>query len=146
MVYQTTGAKNETVQFAIFVQLFNTVKNTGYHIVTTGSLTTGKNYTHIHSREINGFIGIFKLNQRHPISIGKQFLDFFLIGNRLGSCAGHCFYSTCQPFRKFGLISSPCDLQCTFKGVNKVSFKSVANFALFRKKCKLKREIIKSER
>ena len=90
----------------------NSIVNRAYYGIRP--LTTGKNYTHIHSREINGLIGIFEFNQRHPISIGKQFLDFFLIGNRLGSCAGHCFYSTCQPFRKFGLIGSPCNLQCTF--------------------------------
>ena len=153
MVYQTTGAEDETIQFTVFVQLLDTVKNTGNHIVTTGSLTAGEDNAHIHSGEVSSLIGSFELNQRHSVSVREQFFDIFLIGNRLSSRTGHCFYSTFQPFRKFGLIGSPCNLQCTFshfssifKGVNKVSFKSVANFALFRKKCKPKREIIKSER
>ena len=83
MVNQAARAQNKAIQFAVFVQLLDTVENTGNHIVTTGSLTTGKDYTHIHSREINGLIGIFELNQRHPISIGKQFLDFFGTGRSL---------------------------------------------------------------
>ena len=51
-------------------------------IVTAGSLTTGKDNAHIHSREVNHFVSSLKLDQRHSVRIREQLLDSFLIGYR----------------------------------------------------------------
>ena len=114
MVNQAARTQNKAIQFAVFVQLLDTVENTGNHIVTARSLSTGKDNTHVHCGEVNHLIGSFKLNQRHSVRIGEQFLDFFLVSNRLSSCAFCSLNSSFQRFRKFGLIGSPCNLQCTF--------------------------------
>ena len=70
MVNQTTGAQDETIQFAISIESFDTIKQTGDYVVSARSLSTGKDNTYIHSRQFNSFSG-FKLNQWHTVRIGK---------------------------------------------------------------------------
>ena len=109
MVYQTTGAQNETIQFAVLVQCFDTVEQTGNNIVSAGSLSTRQDDTYVDGRHIDSF-AFNELNQRHAVSVREQGFDSFLVSNWLCRFTFLYFYSAFQRFRKFGLISSSGNL------------------------------------
>ena len=80
MVYQTTGAQNETIQFAVLVQCFDTVEQTGNNIMSAGSLSTRQDDTYVDGRHIDSF-AFNELNQRHAVSVREQGFDSFLVSN-----------------------------------------------------------------
>jgi len=142
MVNQAARTQDETIQFAVLVQLLDTVEQTRYHIVTARSLTTRQDNTYLDSRIFNG-ISFNELNQRHTVCVREQSLDGFLISNRLGCFAFLCDNGAFQRLRKFWLISSSGNLQCTFchiiynlKGLSSISF--LSNSFLYKRQCKFR--------
>ena len=80
MVDQATRTQDETIQTRIGIVCLDTVEQTSDHIVSTGSLTTRQDYTHIHSGLCLAFVALLESNHRHTIGVREQFLDLFLIG------------------------------------------------------------------
>ena len=126
MVNQSTGTQDKAIQLVVFVQCLDTIEQTRDYVMSARSLSSWKDNTYIHSGELDSFT-FFEFNQRHSVSVREQFLDSFLIGYWLCSCAFNCFYWAFQRFRKFGLISSPGNLQCTFSHFLYLIFKGVSN-------------------
>ena len=138
MVNQSAGAQDKAVELVGGVQFLDAVEQAGDDVVSAGSLTARKNDTNIHYGESGSLGRSFKLDERHAIRVGEQFLNSFLVGNRLGSLAGYSFHMSFQRLGQLGLVGSPCDLQCTFshivllfKGEYTLPFKGGANFAFF---------------
>ena len=80
MIDQTARAQDETIQTRIRVVSLDTIEQTSDHVVTTGSLTTGKDHTNVHDRHSLLLVTLLECNDRHSVSVREQFLDFFLIG------------------------------------------------------------------
>ena len=86
MVHQTARAQNKAIKLAFRVQPLDSVKQTADNIMSAGSLSAGKDDAHIEG-SISFPLTRDKLNQRHPVSVGKQLFDFLLVGHRLSGCA-----------------------------------------------------------
>ena len=112
MLHQSARTQNETEETVLGVQLLDGVKQTGNHIVTTRSLTTRQDYTHIHLRCV-GNITLFEFNEGHSVGVGEKLLDFLLVINTLSGFTLLHFDSSLKSFWQFWLISSTCRLQCT---------------------------------
>ena len=82
MVDEAGGAHQEAIKTAFFVEFFNSVEDSAHHVMSAGSLPSGKNYA-----DIEGFfhtcgVLIFdELHNRHTICMGEQFFDFLLISH-----------------------------------------------------------------
>ena len=113
VVNQTARSHKETVELRVLVQRLNTVVETADDIVTARSLTTREDDTYV-----DGFLVLAlsrnELNNRHSVSVGEQSLNLFLITYTLCGCALLNLYRTLKSFWQLWLISSPCNLQCTF--------------------------------
>ena len=92
-VNQTTRATQETVQFVVWIEGFEAVIETGDNVVTTGSLTTGKDNAYIERLIAVVFTcRRFHGNNRQTIRVREQSFDLFLISYRLCFLAFHEAY------------------------------------------------------
>ena len=113
MVYETTRAEDETVETVLGVELLDLVEKTCDDVVTTRSLTTAKDNTHIHLLRVGLGSGL-KLYDGHTIGIGEEFLDFLLITYTLSGLTFLNLHSTLKRLGELRLISGSGELQCTF--------------------------------
>ena len=82
--------------------------------MTTGSLATRKNHTNVYRFGRCGG-GVFLESQfGKAVSVGKQLLDFFLIGYRLCGITFHSFHRTGKHDRQLRLLSRAGFLQGAF--------------------------------
>ena len=113
MVNQTTRAEDESEETVLGVELLDLVEETSDNIVTTRSLATAEDDTHVHFLGI-GLCGRFKLYDRHTIGVGEQLLNLFLVAYALCGLTFLDFDCTLKSLRQLGLISGSRQLQCTF--------------------------------
>ncbi len=111
MVNETTGAHEESIETAVAVNFAYAVEKSTDNIVTTGSLTTRQNHTHIHRfrGRWSGILLEFQFGK--AIGVGKQFLDSLLVGNRLGSLPLNGTHRSGEHDGQLGLISCTGFLQ-----------------------------------
>ena len=95
MVYEAAGTHQEAEQAAVAMDFLDSVKQTADHIVSAGSLTTRKNYTHIDRLAGSGSGILFKTDFGKTVSIGEQTFDSSLVSNGLCRATFHYFNSTC---------------------------------------------------
>ena len=113
MVYQATGAQNETEQAVLGVQSLHGIKQASDHVVTARSLTSTKDDTYVHRLTLHLLAGN-KFYEGHAISIREKSLDLFLVVNTLCRSTFLHLYCTLQATRQLWLIGGSCNLQCTF--------------------------------
>ena len=113
MVNQTARTKDEAEETVLGIQLLNRIEKTCNHIVSAGSLSTTEDDTDIHLCGISN-VALLELDERHSVSVGEESLDFFLVIHALCWSTFFYLYCTLKSLRQFWLISSPCQLQCTF--------------------------------
>ena len=112
VINQTTRTHEETVDLVVGVHLLHGIEDTANDVVTTRSLTTGKDDTDVHLTCCL-FVTGDKLDERHSISVGEKLLDFFLITYALGRLSLLYFYGTLQTLGELGLVLCTCFLQKT---------------------------------
>ena len=113
MVNKTAGTHEEAVELVLGVELLDSVEDTADDIVAARSLAARKDYTYIDFLA-HCLIAGNKLHEGHAISVGEQFLDFFLIAYALGRLAFLYLNGTLKTFWQFRLVSSAFSLQKTF--------------------------------
>ena len=110
-VNQSGRTAEEAVEFVIRIEGFETVIKAGDDIVSTGSLTSGKDNTYV--KRLGASVLVlrrFHSNNRQAISVREEFFNLFLV------CYGLCFlafyeaYAALQCYRHFRLISLTGDL------------------------------------
>ena len=124
VVYETARTHKETIKMVLGVQLLDTIEKTTDHIVSTRSLTTAEDNSHIHLCGIHHF-SWFKLYERHSVGVGEEGFDFFLIVNALCRSTFLDFHCALKCLRQLRLIGCSCNLQCTFFHV--LSFNIIMN-------------------
>ena len=105
MVNKTARAKNEAIELVGRIERLHTIEQAGNHVVTTRSLTTREDDTHVEGFESNG-LAWFESDDRHAVSVGEQFLNFSLIAYRLSGGTFNSLHWTLKCLWKLGLISS----------------------------------------
>ncbi len=105
MLHKAVGTHEEAEETAVAVNFLNTVEYTADHVVTTGSLAAAEDYTYIDRLACCRVGVLFKADFRQTVSVGKQGLDCFLVGYRLGGLALHYTHCSGKSDGKFRLIS-----------------------------------------
>ena len=113
MVNKSARTQDEAIELVLRVESLDSVKKTCDYIVSTRSLTSRENHTHIHLCLVCD-IALLELDERHSVSVREESLDFLLIVNTFGKSTFFYLYKALETFRQFGLISSTRLLQCTF--------------------------------
>ena len=105
---QTVGSFEESVEFGGSVEGFDTVKETGDDVVSAGSLSAGKDHTHIESGG-GGTCPLSKGQHGAAESVGEESFDLLhIVGSGGGFTGGHCHIGAfTQRRRKFGGVSCP---------------------------------------
>ena len=113
VVNQTARAEDEAVEFVGWVERLHTVEQTRNDVVTTRSLTTRKDDTHVEWFQCNGFAWL-ECDDRHTIGIGEKFFDFSLIANRLSGSTFNSLHGALKCLGKLGLIGSTSFLKIRY--------------------------------
>ena len=113
MVNQTARTEDEAEETVLGIQLLNSIEKTGNHIMSTRGLTATEDDTDIHLCCVSN-VALLEFDKRHSVSVGEESLDFFLVIHALSGSTFFYLYCTLKSLWQFRLISSPCQLQCTF--------------------------------
>ena len=83
MVNKATRSHEKTIETAIAVNALDSVKKAAYHIVSTWSLTAGKNHSDIDW--LSRFIcwSLLETQFGETVGVWEKLLDFFLVVGRL---------------------------------------------------------------
>ena len=113
MIHEAAGAEDEAVELGGGVDALDTVEEAADNVVTARSLTAAEDDAHVDGRQLL-YLASLELDDGESVGVGEQFLNLSLVADTLRGGTFLSFHRTLQGLREFGLVGSPCDLQCAF--------------------------------
>ena len=107
MLDQAIRSHKKSEEPAIGVEQLHLIEQTGYHIVSTRSLSARKDNPHIRRRILRPLSSRCERNKRQAVCAGKNSSNLFFVRNRLRSFSFYYLHCSLQRCRHFRLVGHP---------------------------------------